>query len=307
MSDRAAAELARHPGFDVAIDLTGHTRGSRTGALAHRLAPVQIAHLGYPGTIGATFIDYLIADVHVIPPTEREHYAERLLLMPGSFQPNDDQRPLSSEPLTRAQFGLPETGFVFCCFNNNYKITPELFDLWMRLLHKVPDSVLWLLSDNPKVVENLQREANARGISPERLVFAPRANVAEHLARQKAADLFLDTIPCNAHTTASDALWVGLPVLTCTGTSFASRVAASLLMAQGLDELVTDNLGAYEGKALELAQDPGKMRTLRRKTEEAIETGLLFNTPELTRAIERSFEQAYGRAHEGKEPDHIDV
>lgn len=307
MDDDAVVCLARQMELDIAVDLKGYTLDSRIGIFQRRAAPIQVNYLGFPGTMGVPFIDYILADYTLVPDDLRTAYTEKVIRVPGSYQVNDQHRAVAQRTPSRKELGLPEDAFVFCCFNNNYKITPALFDIWMRLLQKVPSSVLWLLSDNPKVVENLQREAQSRGIAHERLVFAPRASVEDHLARQKAADLFLDTVPCNAHTTASDALWVGLPVLTCTGSAFASRVAASLVLAQGLDELVTENLAAYEAKALDLAQDPCRMKALRQKTEQAIKTGLLFNTPELTRAIERGFEAAYERAHSGYAPDHIDV
>ena len=305
MSDRAVAELARHHGFDVAIDLTGHTRGSRTGALAHRLAPVQIAHLGYPGTIGAPFIDYLIADVHVIPPTEREHYAERLLLMPGSFQPNDDQRPLSSEPLTRAQFGLPETGFVFCCFNNTYKITAAEWDIWMVLLGEVPGSVLWLSRPAAVAEANFRREAAARGIDPARLVFADRVDYDVHLARHGLADLFLDTFNYNAHTTASDALWGGLPVLTLAGRSFAARVASSVLHAADLPELVTATHAEYGARALALAREPARLGILKARLAAARRTCALFDTRRYTSNLEAGLALATRRARAGLPPEDL--
>lgn len=305
MNDQSLAALARHHRFDVAIDLTGHTRGTRTAALAHRLAPVQIAHLGYPGTIGAPFIDYLVADRHVIPPAERVHYVERLLLMPGSFQPNDDQRPLAAQPLARADFGLPERGFVFCCFNNTYKITAAEWDVWMGLLGAVPGSVLWLSRPVVAAEAAFRREAAARGIDPARLVFADKADYSVHLARHGLADLFLDTFTYNAHTTASDALWGGLPVLTVAGRSFAARVAASALHAAGLPELVTTTTADYTALALALAREPARLGALRARLAANRTTCALFDTRRYTRNFEKGLAMAVRRAREGLPPEDL--
>src|SRR6185436_8043295 len=220
-------------GTDILVDLKGYTHGARTGISALRPAPVQVNYLGYPGTMGADFIDYLIADRFLIPAAHAADYSEKLVLLPGSYQVNDRKRPVAATP-SRRELGLPEHGFVFCCFNHTYKILPETFSVWMRLLEAVPGSILWLLESNPWAGENLRREARMRGVDPERLVFAPPLPMDRHLGRLAAADLFLDTTPYNAHTTASDALWVGLPVLTAPGDTFASRVAGSLLTAVGL-------------------------------------------------------------------------
>lgn len=307
MSDHAVAELARRNAFDVAIDLTGHTRGSRTGAFAHRLAPVQIAHLGYPGTVGAPFFDYLVADAHVISPAERPHYNEHMLLMPGSFQPNDDQRPLATEALTRAQFGLPEAGFVFCCFNNIYKITAAEWDVWMGLLAEVPGSVLWLPRPGAQAEANLKREAAARGVAPERLVFAESADYAIYIARHGVADLFLDTFTYNAHTTASDALWGGVPVLTLAGRSFAARVAASVLHAADLPELVTTTREEYAALALALASDPARLAALKARVAAARHGSALFDTRRYTRNLETGLAMAVARARAGLPPEDLAV
>jgi len=213
LDDRAVTELARSEGIDIAVDLKGYSEGSRAGIFAQRAAPIQISFLGYPGTMGAPFIDYLIADRIIIPAEQRAHYSESVITVPNSYQVNDDQRAIAKRTPTRAELGLPEHGFVFCCFNNTFKINPAEFDIWMRLLSKVEGSVLWLLAANPWAEANLKREAQARGIEPSRLIFAPMAPLPEHLARCRVADLFLDTFDCNAHTTASDALWVNLPVV----------------------------------------------------------------------------------------------
>ena len=253
-SDEAVATMCREMGLDIAIDLSGYTFGARTGIFAQRCAPVQINYLGYPGTMGASFYDYIIADEVIIPPELEQYYSEKVLRLPHCYQPNDRSRKVSDRVFTREELGLPKEGFVYCCFNNNYKILPETFDSWMRILKAVPGSVLWLLEDNAKASENLKKEAQSRGVDPSRLIFAPRMALPDHLARHKLADLFLDTFPYNAHTTASDALWVGLPILTRMGKSFASRVAASISKAAGLTELTTQTTQQYEDLAIALAQ-----------------------------------------------------
>jgi len=216
-SDQAAAQLSRDLGIDIAVDLKGYTQHERAGLFSHRCAPIQVNYLGYPGTMGMPYMDYLIADKIVIPPESRAHYTEKIAYLPHSYQVNDAQRKIADRVFSRQELGLPENAFVFCCFNNNYKITPQTFDSWMRLLKAVPESVLWLFEENPTAATNLRREAHARGVEASRLVFAKRMPLPEHLARHQAADLFLDTLPYNAHTTASDALWAGLPVLTLIG------------------------------------------------------------------------------------------
>ena len=246
MSDSEIVGLARQEEIDIAVDLKGFTKDSRVNIFASRLAPVQVNYLGYPGTMAADYIDYIIADPTLIPLECQEHYSEKVVYLPHSYQPNDRKREIAQKNFTRAELGLPQDGFVYCCFNNNWKITPDVFDLWMNILKKTPTSVLWLLENNKHVAENLRQEAQVRGVEPNRLVFAGRMPMAQHLARHKCADLFLDTLPCNAHTTASDALWAGLPVLTRMGESFASRVAASLLNAIGLPELITTSAIDYE-------------------------------------------------------------
>jgi len=255
-SDREIAQLARSLEIDIAVDLNGFTQGARLGAFAEGCAPIQVNFLGYPGTIGAPYIDYIIADRNSIPEASQPHYAEKIVYLPHSYQVNDSRRAISDRVFSRAELGLPKEGFVFCCFNNGYKILPRIFDIWMRLLGQIPGSVLWLLADTPIAVENLRREAEARGVAGDRLVFAGRMPLADHLARHRAADLFIDTLPYNAHTTASDALWAGLPVLTCQGESFAGRVASSLLNAVDLPELVTTNLDDYEAARPASGQPP---------------------------------------------------
>ncbi|MET0638377.1 MAG: tetratricopeptide repeat protein, partial [Hyphomicrobium sp.] len=236
ITNRDTAELIRSDAIDILIDLKGYTKDARPEILAYRPAPIQVNYLGYPGTMGADFIDYILADAVVAPTAMQEHYPERIVHLPHSYQPNDRKRQISDDPVTRSEFGLPENAFVFCSFNNSYKLNAAMFDVWMPLLLKIPGSVLWLLVPNQTCANNLRREAKARGVDPDRLVFAQRMSIANHLARHRVADLFLDALPCNAHTTTSDALWAGLPVLTCLGETFAGRVAGSLLTAMGLPE-----------------------------------------------------------------------
>ncbi len=307
MDDDDAARYVRGLGLDIAVDLKGHTQDNRIGLFQRRVAPIQVSYLGFPGTLGAPFMDYILADHTLIPDDLKCYYDEKVIRVPGSYQANDSSRIMELPVPSRASLGLPDDGFVFCSFNNNYKITPELFDVWMRLLQRVPKSVLWLLADSEAASHNLVREASSRGIDASRLMFAPRVNWEAHLARQQAADLFLDTLPCNAHTTASDALRVGLPVLTCSGTSFASRVAASLLHAQGLNELVTHDLHAYENLAFELANDPDRMASLKSRAAAAIRSGRLFDTASLVRNVEQGYQLAIERAWNGCEPTNLDV
>jgi protein O-GlcNAc transferase len=306
-SDRDAALLARSFEIDIAIDLKGFTEGSRTGIFAMRAAPIQVNYLGYPGTMGAGYIDYLIADATLIPPEQRQHYAEKIVTLPDCYQVNDAKRVIAGKHFTRSACGLPETGFVFCCFNNSYKIAPEFFDIWMRLLKAVGGSVLWLLEDNASATKHLRAEAQARGIAPERLVFAERMELPEHLARHRAADLFLDTLPYNAHTTASDALWAGLPVLTCLGETFPGRVAASLLHAIGLPQLISRDLAAYEAQAFELAANPEELRLLREKLSENRLTQPLFDTARFARHIESAYSAMWERNQAGLPPEHKHV
>ncbi len=288
-SDREIAALSREVKIDIAVDLKGFSVGNRVGIFAHRAAAVQVAYLGYPCTMGASYIDYLIADEVIIPEASRRFYTEKVVTLPNSYQVNDRQRKVADVEFPRAELNLPGEGFIFCCFNSTYKITPALFDVWMRILKAVDGSVLWLLDDNTTAVANLRREAQQRGVDATRLIFAPRMAPEDHLARQRAADLFLDTLPCNAHTTASDALWVGLPVLTCPGESFTSRVAASLVMAMDLPELVAPDLSAYETLAVTLAKDPARLEALRQKLIRNRATSPLFDTDLFARNLEAAY------------------
>ncbi|HEX7920493.1 MAG TPA: tetratricopeptide repeat protein [Bradyrhizobium sp.] len=305
MNDDAIADLIRRSEIDILVDLKGFTGGSRIRVLGRRPAPIQVNYLGYPGTLGAPFIDYIVADRTVVPDHHREFYSEKVVALPGSYQANDDKRVIADREFTRSDVGLPSTGFVFCCFNNNYKITPDMFDRWMRILGSVPNSMLWLFEGNARAAANLRKEAIARGIAAERLVFAPRMSAPDHLARHRLAGLFLDTTPYNAHTTASDALWAGLPVLTIPGDTFASRVAASLLHATGLPELVAESPEAYERMAIDLATDPSRLAALKARLAANRRTAPLFDTKRFTRHIEAAYTAMYERHRAGMAPDHI--
>jgi len=307
LDDPAIAALARRKGIDVAVDLKGYTAEARPGIFACGAAPVQIGWLGYPGSVGADFLDYIIADETVIPPTHRHFYSEKLLALPESYQVNDDRRPIDRATGDRAAFGLTADGFVFCSFNNSYKITPIEFDIWMRVLAQVEGSLLWLLADNEWAMANLRREAAARQVDPARLVFADRLPTPQHLARHRHADLFLDSFACNAHTTASDALWAGLPVLTKTGESFAARVAGSLVRAAGLPELAVDSAAKYERLAIELATDPAQLSELKSRLDRRYRSIPLFDTSKFVRHIEHGFELVTKRQRAGLPPDHIIV
>jgi len=285
-SDKEVALAAREIGIDIAIDLTGLTADARTDIFAYRAAPIQINYLGYPGTTGAKYMDYIVADKTIIPEKAQKYYTEKVLYLPDCYQPNDKKRRISSTVFNRAELGLPDDGFVFCSFNNNYKTMPDTFSGWMRILHQVEGSVLWLFEDTPEATQNLIKEAQTRGIDSGRLIFAKRLPLSEHLARHRLADLFLDTLPYNAHTTASDALWAGLPVLTQSGQSFAGRVAASLLNAIDLPELITHSQDEYESRAIELALNPDKLNTIKKKLIESRDTSALFNTALFTKNIE---------------------
>ena len=307
LSDREVVELSRRLGIDIAVDLKGFTQDSRTGIFTLRAAPVQVSYLGYPGTLGSSCMDYLIADGTLIPEHSQTHYSEKIVYLPHSYQVNDAKRAIAEKTFTRKELELPDSGFVFCCFNNNYKITPETFSGWMRILKKVEGSVLWLFENNPVAAENLRKQAVIRGVASERLIFARRMSPAEHLARHRAADLFIDTLPYNAHTTASDALWAGLPVLTCMGEAFASRVAASLLNAVNLPELITVTQAQFEALAIELATDPARLKQLRDKLQQNRLTAPLFNSRLFARNIEEAYMQMHRRYRAGLPPAPIRV
>jgi protein O-GlcNAc transferase len=306
-SDHQIAMLLREREIDIAVDLKGHTTGARLAILAYRPVPVQATYLGFPGTSGAPFIDYVLADRFVIPEEQRGAYTESVVYLPDCYQVNDSEREITPVPIDRRDLGLPTQGFVFSCFNNSYKITPDIFSIWMRLLGALPGSVLWLLGDNAAAMRNLRGAAAAAGIDAARLVFATRAPHGEHLARQRAADLFLDTLPCNAHTTASDALWAGLPVLTVAGATFAGRVAGSLLHAVGLPQLVCASVEEYEALALRLAREPQLLEEYKTRLRDNRRTAPLFDTDRFRRHIETAYLAMWDRHERGLGPASFDV
>jgi protein O-GlcNAc transferase len=300
--DEQIGKTIRDLEIDIALDLKGFTTHSRPSILAQRAAPIQVNYLGFPCTMGAGHIDYIIADRTIIPAEHEPFYSEKVVWLPDSYQPNDNRRALAEPVQQGAAFGLPEHGFVFCSFNNSYKIRPLIFDIWMRLLQAVEGSVLWLLDENEGAKRNLRLEAGRRGVDPDRLVFAPRRPLAEHLARHRHADLFLDTLPCCAHTTASDALWGGCPLVTCLGTTLAGRVAASLLRAVGLPELVTESLADYEQVALKIAKDPALCAALKDKLARHRNGFPLFDTARYTRNIEAAYTTMWEHYQRGEAP-----
>jgi predicted O-linked N-acetylglucosamine transferase (SPINDLY family) len=307
-SDRDVVLLARQLEIDIAVDLGGFTTDSRTNIFSMRAAPVQVSYLGYAATMGTEYIDYLIADLTVIPESDKRYYAEKIVYLPNTYQPNDTKRCIAGKMFTRAEVGLPQEGFVFCCFNNNYKITPQVFDCWMRILTRVDGSVLWLSETNATATSNLKREAGIRGINPGRLVFAKHLPLlADHLARHRLGDLFLDTLPYNAHATASDALWAGLPVLTRIGETFVGRIAASLLTAIRLPELITSTPQEYEHLAIELATNDEKLAAIKHKLANNRLTTPLFDTQRFTKHIETAYTAMYERYQAGLPPDHMYV
>jgi protein O-GlcNAc transferase len=301
-SDQDIADLIRRLEIDIVVDLMGFSKDNRLNVLARRSAPIQLNYLGYPGTLGANYIDYIFADATVIPEDQDAFYAEQVVRLPGTYQINDSKRYVTPITPERHECGLPERAFVFCCFNNTQKLNPQMFDVWMRLLRAKDDSVLWLLEGSPKASANLRAAAAERGVSAERLIFAPKVGVADHLARQRRADLFLDTLPCNAHTTASDALWVGLPVLTCLGATFAGRVAGSLLKAMEVDDLIASSLQEYESLALTLAQDQVRLAAIKDKLARNRDMSVLFDTKRATRHIESAYQTMVDILRRGDSP-----
>ncbi|WP_159078904.1 tetratricopeptide repeat protein [Orrella marina] len=313
MADEKVVEMTREHQLDIAVDLNGYTEGCRPAIFGTRVAPVQLSYLGFPGTSGAAHFDYTVADRHIIPQDSQAFYTEQLLYMPECFQPNDDSRTLSTDKLTRGEFGLPEDAVVFCCFNKLYKLNPEVFTSWMQILQQVKGSVLWLYTEDETARQNLRREATKTGVSPERLVFAGRTEKYEHhLARYRLADLFLDTFPYTAHTTASDAMWAGLPVLTRSGQSLASRVGESLLMTLGMDELVTRTIPEFINKAVELANEgePGSRQGFERLKSmlgKARQDSSLYDTKQYARWLELGYRMVHARASEGLSPQTLSV
>jgi protein O-GlcNAc transferase len=310
-TDQDIAALARSLEIDIAVDLGGFTQDSRPGIFALGAAPLQVGYLGYAGTMGAEYMDYLIADATLIPAGSEGYYRERIIYLPHSYLPHSylpqGSRPLIAErAFKREEFGLPERGIVFCCFNNNYKISPGIFAGWMRILKRVEGSVLWLAASNTSAVRNLRAAAERADVHGGRLIFAERVpSQAEHLARHRLADLFLDTLPYNAHATASDALWAGLPVLTCLGESFAGRVAGSLLKALGLPELICASQEQYEELAVALAASPGRLAELRRRVAACRLTAPFFDMRSYAQHLEAAYERIYERYQSGLPAEHI--
>lgn len=308
LEDRAIAELIRQREIDIVVDLNGFTKNARPGLFTWRPAPIVVNYLGYSGTMGADFYDYILADATVIPKEHFPFYSEKVVWLPHSFFVNDDKRTIAEPTPTRLELGLPEQAFVFCCFNQPYKLSPSVFDIWMRLLKAVDGSVLWLRQNSESASQNLRTEAERRGVSPERLVFAGSvASQADHLARLRQADLFLDTLPYNAHATASDALWAGVPVVTCLGPTFAGRIAASQLRAVGLGELVTEALPDYEALALKIATDPTLCAALKTKLCRNRSGSALFDTAMFTRHIEKAYRLMWQRAERGLPPESMSL
>ncbi|HEX5280131.1 MAG TPA: tetratricopeptide repeat protein [Micropepsaceae bacterium] len=300
--DSAIARRMREMEFDIAIDLKGHTGRARPGIFASRPAPVQVNYLGYPGTMGAPYFDYLIADRILIPPGHRPFYSENIVYLPDCYQANDRARVIAPEPVSRATAGLPENAFVFCCFNGNQKILPDTFTMWMRILAVAENSVLWLMENNANAVANLRTQAQGHGIAPDRLIFARPAPLDQHLARLRLADLVLDTLPYGAHTTASDALWAGVPVLTLIGNSFAGRVAASLLTAIGLPQMITRSPAEFEALALRLFRDRKLLDEIWQELARNRTTAPLFDTERAARNLERAYVEMWQRHRRGEPP-----
>ena len=308
MSDRDIVKLARSLEIDIAIDLAGSTGMARTNIFAMSVAPIQVSYLGYNGTMGSSYMNYVIADHIVIPDNQKQYYSEKIVYLPNSYMPNDSKIKMSEKVFIREDFGLPKDGFVFCCFNNLYKISPSTFARWMRILSKVDGSVLWLSSGNNTAMNNLKKEAKKNGIDENRLIFAERVPLMEdHLSRIKLADLFLDTLPFNAHATASDALRMGLPVLTCKGKAFAGRVAASLLNAVELPEMITTTQEQYESVAVELANNPEKLKIIKEKLIDNLPTSPLFNTSLYVQHLEAAYSKMYERYQNKINTDDVEI
>ena len=296
-SDKEIFQLSRDLKIDIAVDLMGFTQNSRFNIFIQRCAPIQVNYLGYPGTSGANCIDYLIADKILIPKENQKYFSEKIVYMPDSYQVNDSKRKISDKVFTKKELNLPEDGFVFCCFNQSYKITPYVYDIWMKLLKRVDGSVLWLIKDSDIGSHNLKKEAQKRGVEPDRIIFAEKMSNSEHLARHRLADLFIDTFPYTAHTTCSDALWSGLPVITKMGESFVSRVSASLLTAIGLPELITKTEKDYEELTFKIARDKSLLNEIKKKLNKNRAIKPLFNTKLFTKNIESAFQIMHERYH----------
>ena len=306
-SDVEIAKISRDLEIDIACDVMGFTKGNKFQIFAEKCAPIQVSYLAFPGTTGANFIDYVIADKTLISKELQKHYSEKIISLPGTYQVNDSTKKISDKVFTREELGLPKNGFVFCCFNNNYKILPSVFDIWMRLLKKIKGSVLWLLVENSTAKENLKKEAVKRNVDENRIIFAKIMPLADHLARHRCADLFIDTFPYTAHTTCSDALWAGLPVITRVGNSFPSRVSASLLTAIDLPELITHTEKEFEDLAIEFANNKSKLDEIKIKLEKNKISESLFNTKLYTKNIESSFKIIYDRYLNNLPAENIEI
>ena len=306
-TDKEIAEISKKLNIDIAVDLMCYTTNNRIKVFSHRCAPIQINYLGYPGTSGAKFIDYIVADKILIPKEKQKYYSEKIIYLPNTYQVRDSTQKISTKIFKRKDFGLPEKDFVFCCFNQNYKITPDVYDVWMRLLKKISGSVLWLIKNSDAGLDNLKKEAHARGVDPNRIIFAEKLPVPEHLARHKLADLFIDTFPYTAHTTCSDALWAGLPVITCIGESFASRVGASLLSAIGLEELITKTKIEYENLAIKIATNSKVLKNIKNKLEKNKVNKPLFNTKLYTSNLELAYKKIYKNYHSNLAIKNIEI
>ena len=304
-SNLEIASLARSLNVDIAVDLCGHTRDNRVGIFALRAAPVQLNYLGYLGTMGASYMDYIVADRTVVTPQTEVHFSEKIIYLPDSHQVNDSKRRIAEKAFTREELGLPRSGFVFCCFNTSYKILPGTFAGWMRILKAVPGSVLFLFAANEATETNLRAQAGSHGVDPQRLVFGERMAFHEYLARYRTADLFLDTLPYNAGTTAADALWAGLPVLTLSGEAYVSRTAASLLTAIGAPELITSTQQEYEQLAIDLASNPRRLAAIRTRIQNHRPASPLFDTPRFARNLEAAYTAIHDRYQAGLPPDHV--
>jgi predicted O-linked N-acetylglucosamine transferase (SPINDLY family) len=307
LTDREAAERIRDAEIDILVNLNGYFGKHRMGVFARRPAPIQVNYLGFPGTLGAPYMDYILADRIVIPDAERRYFTEQVVWLPDCYQVNDDKRRIANQRVSRAEEGLPEAGFVFCNFNQSYKLVPEIFAIWMRLLKQTEGSVLWLMEGHGDFVRHLRQEAERQGVAGERLVFAQHQPLDRHLARLSLADLFVDSLPYNAHTTASDALWAGVPLVTCRGRAFAGRVAASLLNAVGLSELIAEDWTAYEALAMSLARELARLRSLKDRLAQNRLTYPLFDTDRFRRHIEAAYRQMWEIARRGEAPRHFGI
>jgi predicted O-linked N-acetylglucosamine transferase (SPINDLY family) len=307
MSDQEAAQKIADLKIDILVNLNGYFGASRQAIFAYRPAPIQVNYLGFPGTLGAKYMDYLIADDRVIPPASYQYYCEKIVSLPNCYQANDNKRVISEKQFTRADFGLPQDAFVYCCFNNNYKITPQIFKIWMDVLINTSKTVLWLLKDSELAATNILDQAERHGVSRDRIYFAERCEPSEHLARHQLADLFLDTFPYNAHTTASDALWSGLPILTYVGNTFPGRVTSSLLLGLGVMELIADSQEGYREMAISFANNPLDLLHIRKKIQSKRFTCALFNTEQFTKKLENAFRLMHSRSNANLPPEHCKI